>query len=398
MKSSRAVAMALSVICLLAAPSVFAGKDKEKDSGSEKKAPPPKQSTPAPAPAPHSGPANHPGPSSTSSTSSTSSQSNGSHPGSTHTTSATGEGNSSQSNGSHSGSSHGTSATGEGGSSQSNGSHSGSYHGTSATGEGGSSSSNGSHSGSHATSATGESTSEHGAQRSGEGTHLHNGQGTSTSESSHPGSHGPSNRDANSHNFNQVHPSLDSHGRYARMDHETMRNAMHTSPGQHEREHAFERSRGERTQFRRTVGAIRFVPAHRVILTNIRIVPTTYYYRRTVFYDSYGWAPSAYVYGLYPRYGLWDATFLAFALDHVDEEQYALMLYHHQHDAEIQQWMDDTDHLAADNSDLREKLDAMKAQMAKLDDSGLAADPAYVPPDAQDVALSPEVITQLTSK
>jgi hypothetical protein len=172
---------------------------------------------------------------------------------------------------------------------------------------------------------------------------------------------------------------------------------MQRHPGATDRQHAYEHSRIERERFQRHASAIHFVPAHRAVLTHVRIVPTTYHYRRTVFYDTYAWEPPAYVFGLYPRYGLWDATFLAFALDHVAEEQYALMFYHHQNEPEMQQWLNDTSSLAADNEELQEKIKAMKAQMAALEEAGVTNDPSYVPPDAQDVALSPEVITQLTS-
>ena len=172
---------------------------------------------------------------------------------------------------------------------------------------------------------------------------------------------------------------------------------MQVHPGTHDRERAFARSRDERSHFERHAAVFRFEPSHRVILKSVRIVPTTYYYRRTVFYDTYGWGPPRYVYSLYPRYGLWDAVFLAFVLDHIDEDQYALMLYHHQHDAEIRQWMDDNDRLAAENDDLRYELDTMRSRMAELDQSGVPVDSAYVPPDAADVALSPEVIDQLTT-
>lgn len=164
------------------------------------------------------------------------------------------------------------------------------------------------------------------------------------------------------------------------------------------REHAYRHSREERVLFSRHSPPVVFVAAHRPILTRIRIVPTTYHYRRTVFYDEYAWQPPAYVYGFSPRYGLWDATFLAFSLDHIAEEQYALMFYHHQNDAEMQQWMADARELAAENDDLRTKLDALDGQVAAFQDSGVENDPTYVPPDAQDVALSPEVIEKLTSK
>jgi hypothetical protein len=43
-------------------------------------------------------------------------------------------------------------------------------------------------------------------------------------------------------------------------------------------------------------------------------------------------------------------------------------------------------------------MENMKLEMARLEQSGVAVDASYVPPDAEDVALSPEVIDQLTSK
>jgi hypothetical protein len=202
------------------------------------------------------------------------------------------------------------------------------------------------------------------------------------------------------HNGFKNHDSHDRSGtnrNSVNVDHARLHEKMQMHPGVTERQHAFDRSRVERQQFTRHVNAIHFVPAHRAVLSNIRIVPNTYNYRRTVFYDAYSWQPPAYVYGgFYPRYGLWDATFLAFALDHIAEEQYALMFYHHQNEPELQQWMTDADRLASDNEDLRAKLDRMKEQMATLQEAGITSDPSYVPPDAQDVALSPEVITQLT--
>jgi hypothetical protein len=171
---------------------------------------------------------------------------------------------------------------------------------------------------------------------------------------------------------------------------------MRVHPGSRDRDQSYERARVERAHFERHSDRFRFEPSHRVFLKSIRIVPTTYYYRRTVFYDTYGWSAPAYVYGFYPRYGLWDTVFLAFMLDHIYEDQYALMFYHHRHDAEIQQWMDDNDRLAEENADLRDRLDAMRSRMDQYDRDGLTEDQNYVPADAQDLALSPEVIDQLT--
>jgi hypothetical protein len=254
-----------------------------------------------------------------------------------------------------------------------------------------------SHSSTETSTSTNTSSTSH--DRSGD---KHHGQETTTQSQStvHEnnqlhGHHDPATHDTT---HSSSYASHEGHSHYQEIDHARLHEKLAIHPGTVERQHSYERARVERAQFTRHVAPIHFVAAHRVVLTHIRIVPTTYHYRRTVFYDTYAWQPPVYVYGFYPRYGLWDATFLAFALDHIAEEQYALMFYHHRNEAELQQWMDDADRLAADNEDLRAKLDAMKAQMTTMQDSGVTADPSYVPPDAQDVALSPEVITQLTSK
>lgn len=234
---------------------------------------------------------------------------------------------------------------------------------------------------SHGSTATGDSNHQHGSSTSGDSSHSRSTHQATSSSSSHT---------SNSHDRTFNHERA--------VDHEHLREAMHVHPGREDRVHAFERSHEERGRFERHVAAIHFVPAHRVVLTRLHIVPASYYYRRNVFYDTYRWSTPVYVYRMYPRYGLWDAVFLAFALDHIAEEQYALMLYHHQRDAEIQQWMDDTDRLAEDNDELRAKMENMKLEMARLEQSGVEVDASYVPPEAEDVALSPEVIDKLTSK
>ncbi len=152
----------------------------------------------------------------------------------------------------------------------------------------------------------------------------------------------------------------------------------------------------ERTRFVRHMEPLRFRPEHRAMLHTVRIVPATYYYRRGVFYDTYAWGPPPYVYNLAPRYGLFDAVFLAFMVDHVAEREYALMYYNHQNDEAFVQWRQQMDQMAADNADLQAKLAAMDQQVAQLQSQGTPQDPNYVPESAQDVALSSDVIDQLT--
>jgi hypothetical protein len=74
------------------------------------------------------------------------------------------------------------------------------------------------------------------------------------------------------------------------------------------------------------------------------------------------------------------------------DPEYALMYYNHCNEADMIQWRHDMDQLAADNADLKAKLAAMDQQVAQL--QGTPVDPAYVPQDAQDVALSPDVVDQ----
>lgn len=338
----RTVGLVFSLACLLGTPFAFADKNKGSGGDSAKSSPPPQHSAPQHSSSSHdSGTGQH-----------------GSNHGSA------GSGSSTQSSPS---SAHSSSSSGSGYRSND---HSGDHHAK--------------------TSQSSTSSESHVNSRSGHGNNsgdvLH--RGSSPSERT---THGQSSRSASSY-----HGTRDWHG-HVTVDHARLNERLHAQSSTVERQHAFEHSRVERARFTRYVAPIHFVPAHRAVLMNLTIVPTTYHYRRTAFYDTYDWQPPAYVFGLYPRYGLWDATFLAFALDHVSEEQYALMFYNHQNDGDMQQWMEDTSRLAADNDDLRAKLDTMKTQMASLDQSGRKTDPSYVPPDAQDVALSPEVITQLTA-
>src|ERR1019366_3284991 len=182
------------------------------------------------------------------------------------------------------------------------------------------------------------------------------------------------------------------------VNHAQLQQRMSVHPSQQDRTRAYESYKIDRAHFTRHMDPIRFVPAHRLILTRMHVVPGTYYYRRNAFYDTYRWVTPPYVYTMYPRYGLWDTAFLAFALNHLAEEQYTMMLYNHWADPEIQQWVRDTNSLAVQNAELRAQVEAMNDRVSRLEHSGTARDASYVPPDAQDVALSPDAVHQLTSK
>jgi hypothetical protein len=82
-------------------------------------------------------------------------------------------------------------------------------------------------------------------------------------------------------------------------------------------------------------------------------------------------------------------------VDHIAEQQYAAMYYNHRNEAEFMQWRQEMDRLAMDNAEVKARLATMDQQVASM--QGAPVDSAYMPADAQDIALSPDVIDQLTS-
>jgi cell division protein FtsB len=76
------------------------------------------------------------------------------------------------------------------------------------------------------------------------------------------------------------------------------------------------------------------------------------------------------------------------------DQQYALMYYNHRNEEDMMQWRQEMDQQAMNNAELKAKLDALDQQVARL--QGTPVDSAYVPEDAQDIALSPDVVDQLT--
>ena len=146
--------------------------------------------------------------------------------------------------------------------------------------------------------------------------------------------------------------------------------------------------------FRPMPHGVRFSPAaYRALFARVRFAPATYHYRRDVFYAHYHYAPPRYMYRMYPVYGIWDAAFLSFMLEHAMEREYALMYYNHQNEEAMQQWRAELDQMAMENAELRNQLAVMDSQTASL--QGTPLDPSYIPEDAQDIAFAPEVVQQM---
>lgn len=118
----------------------------------------------------------------------------------------------------------------------------------------------------------------------------------------------------------------------------------------------------------------------------------TYHSRRDNFYSSYN--PPTYVYNSAPSFGAWDAMFLWMMLD---RPNYHSTYYHHQNDLGFQQWRKEAEKQAAENAELRSKLDKLDAKVNAMD--GTKVDPSYVPAGVDgDLMLSEKYVKGLNKE
>jgi hypothetical protein len=116
---------------------------------------------------------------------------------------------------------------------------------------------------------------------------------------------------------------------------------------------------------------------------------STYIERRTVFYGGY--TPPMYMYGFAPHYGVWDAMFMFWMLDHASHHN---TFYHQQNDPGFQAWRQEANKQAETNAELREKLARMDEKVKQMEKEGVKRDPSYVPEEAKSVALHEEAATK----
>ena len=181
-----------------------------------------------------------------------------------------------------------------------------------------------------------------------------------------------------------------------------MQQKMNQAYSKQESTKAFASYKTEQTKFKATEVAAQTPKAEQTrVVNNIRVKNYSsgnYYARRNVFYDTYHYRTPAYAYYSSPSFGMWDGMFLWFMLDHINDRQYANMYYNQQNNEDMKAWRREADRLARDNAELRAKLNNLDAETGKLKAQGAVIDPSYVPPDAQDMALSAKVVEENASK
>ena len=117
-----------------------------------------------------------------------------------------------------------------------------------------------------------------------------------------------------------------------------------------------------------------------------------YWDRRSGFYG--GWNTPNYVYMGAPSYGMFDGLFLGYMLGHAMTPRYSAFAYHHRNDPGMKEWMAEMEQQAVENAEIRAQLNALKAEMAKLE--GTPIDPSYLPAGVDpDLVLAPDIVRTL---
>ncbi len=97
------------------------------------------------------------------------------------------------------------------------------------------------------------------------------------------------------------------------------------------------------------------------------------------------------MYSSRPSFGMWDAMFLWMMLDNIGSNRNAAQFaYNHGNDQGYKEWRAEADKLAADNAELKAKLEKLDKETANMSGS---KDPSYLPSNTPaDVALAAEAL------
>ena len=103
------------------------------------------------------------------------------------------------------------------------------------------------------------------------------------------------------------------------------------------------------------------------------------------------WTPSPFAFHSAPSFGMWDALFWWMVLDKITEPSHAAAAYHNANDPGFQAWRAEANRMAADNAELKAKLDTMDAKLTAM--QGQPQKPGTLPDGVPaSVALAPAVM------
>ena len=131
---------------------------------------------------------------------------------------------------------------------------------------------------------------------------------------------------------------------------------------------------------------------NRVIENNYHYDSGNYANRTRTFYDAHGWGAPAYASAFFPSYGLWNTLSLLYMIDHIHDQQYAMMYYSHRNDDDMRKWREQAEIEARNNTDLKAKLAAMDSRMQAMEQQGIKGDPGYIPTEMAELALNEDTL------
>ena len=114
------------------------------------------------------------------------------------------------------------------------------------------------------------------------------------------------------------------------------------------------------------------------------------YAERDMWRNSHPWSTPPWAYRSAPSFGMWDALFLWMVLDKINEPSHAALAYNNANDPGFQAWRAEANRMAADDAQLKAKLDVMDAKLTAMQGQPRQAGvlPADIPAS---VALAPAV-------
>jgi len=119
----------------------------------------------------------------------------------------------------------------------------------------------------------------------------------------------------------------------------------------------------------------------------------SHYQNRDQYYRAQGYQPPAYAFGGSPSFGMFDALFLYWMLDHASNRNVAATAYNHADDPGYRKWRQEVESLAKDNPEVKAKLDELDKQVKGLQAEGKPKDAAYLPTGVSpDVALAAQAL------
>lgn len=110
-----------------------------------------------------------------------------------------------------------------------------------------------------------------------------------------------------------------------------------------------------------------------------RVSYDRYYSNRDTFYQGRRWTAPNYAYVSQPSFGMWDAMFMWYILDTINDSSSRDTYYHHRDSEGMREWRAEADRLAKDNKDLQEQLAKLDAEMNSLEKQGVQVNPDFVP-------------------